>query len=218
MKAVIFDMDGVIIDSHKAASQLLCESANALGCGLTIQQIQTWGSLSSRQFWAKVKEQFHLRQSVAELIGMYDVEREIAMYTEIGLIPGVRELLMDLSKHGLPAALATSASRRRMNAVLEMFELHALFRHCVCDEDAAQSKPHPDIYLTASRRLGVEPEECIVFEDSFNGMTAAKRAGMSCVGYRGLDHVQEDLSECDWIIYDFREIDTAALVGRFKSG
>jgi beta-phosphoglucomutase len=213
MRAVIFDMDGVIIDSHSVAARLLCESANSYGCNLTIEEIKRWGSLSSRQFWQKVKDQYKLTQNTEELILTYDVDREINLYKEIGLISGVRRLLDTLKENDIRTALATSASRKRMNAVLDNFHLGKLFDKCLCDEDVARSKPHPEIFLKAGIALSVRPEECIVIEDSENGKQAALCAGMKCVGYKGLKHVDEDMSGCHLLVDNFNELDIPILRG-----
>jgi len=85
LEAVIFDMDGVIIDSHSVAYQLLCATANQFGCNLTIEEIKTWGSLSSRQFWHRVKEEYNLPHELSELISSYDINKEIERYKEISL-------------------------------------------------------------------------------------------------------------------------------------
>ncbi|SFM18485.1 haloacid dehalogenase superfamily, subfamily IA, variant 3 with third motif having DD or ED/haloacid dehalogenase superfamily, subfamily IA, variant 1 with third motif having Dx(3-4)D or Dx(3-4)E [Paenibacillus sp. 1_12] len=216
MKAVLFDMDGVIIDSHSVAGQLLHEAANNLGCNLSVKEIQLWGSLSSRQFWQKIKQEFKLSQDITELIHTYDVDREINLYREIGLVAGVRKLLEDLKEHGIYTALATSASRKRMNAVLDIFSIEQLFDKCLCDEDVSVSKPDPEIYLKACSELALKPNECVVIEDSTNGKTAAHQAGMKCIGFKGLKHVNEDMSGCELIIDDFGEIDTHRLRSLFQ--
>jgi len=95
VEAIIFDMDGVLIDSHSVSTQMLCETANEYGCNLTIHEVYSWGSLSSRQFWSKVKATYNLSQELNELINSYDVDREIEKYKSIGLIPGVREVLIE---------------------------------------------------------------------------------------------------------------------------
>jgi HAD superfamily hydrolase (TIGR01509 family) len=216
MKAVIFDMDGVIIDSHSVAYQLLREAANRYGCNLSINEIKQWGSLSSCQFWQRVKEEYRLPQDITELMNTYDVDREISLYKEIGLIPGVRRLLEDLKENEINTALATSASRKRMNAVLEMFNLDVLFDKCLCDEDVSVSKPNPEIYLKASLGLSIQPDNCVVIEDSKNGKIAAQRAGMKCIGFKGLKHVNEDMSGCQLVVDDFRGLNTIKLKELFK--
>ena len=203
MEAVIFDMDGVLIDSHSIATRLLCETANRYGCSLTSDEIRSWGSLSSRQFWTKVKDDFHLPHELNELIQSYDVDKEIESYREIELISGVRDLLIVLRKRGIRTALATSASRKRMNAVLDIFRLREYFDRCVCDDEVEGSKPSPDIFLLAASKLGVNPSQCVVIEDSRNGLLAAQRAGMKCVAFKGLAHVNENMDGADLILTDF---------------
>lgn len=205
MEAVIFDMDGVLIDSHSIAIRLLREAANRYGCNLTSEDIRSWGSLSSRQFWTKVKDDFHLPQELNELIQSYDVDREIELYREIELIPGVRDLLNALRGLGIKTALATSASSKRMNAVLDIFEIRGLFDQCVCDNEVKASKPDPEIFLLASSKLEVDPSVCVVIEDSRNGLLAAKSAGMKCIGFKGLAHVQENMDGADLIVIDFND-------------
>lgn len=206
MNAIIFDMDGVIIDSHSVAYQVLCETANQYGCNLTVDVIKSWGSLSSKQFWRRLKEEYHLSYDLTTLISSYDIEKEIENYKEIGLISGILELVTMLKDNGYKIALATSATRKRMNAVLDMFNLHDFFNTCICDQDVSMSKPNPEIFLVAAEKLGVEAKNCIVIEDSFNGLLAAKVAGMTCIGFKGLQHVNENMEEADWIINDFKEI------------
>jgi HAD superfamily hydrolase (TIGR01509 family) len=150
-----------------------------------------------------VKVQFGLAVELQALINSYDVEQEIEMYREIGMIPGVLELLAGLRSRGLKTALATSASRHRMQSVIEMFDLAILFDAVVCDEDVKLSKPDPEIFITAAEKLDVMPENCVVIEDSRNGLIAAKKAGMFCIGFKGLPHVTEDVEEADEIIGSF---------------
>ncbi|QHW29374.1 HAD family phosphatase [Paenibacillus rhizovicinus] len=199
-------MDGVIIDSHLVAYQLLCEAANKFGCNLTIEEIKKWGSLSSRQFWARVKEEYHLPHDISVLINSYDQDREIELYIGIEPIRGVKDFLHELKINQIKTALATSASKKRMNAVLEFFQLHSLFDEVVCDEEVLTSKPDPQIFLLASEKISVEPAECVVIEDSENGKIAAKKAGMKCFGFKGLPHVQENMEESDLIFFDFDDL------------
>ncbi|WP_027084608.1 HAD family hydrolase [Cohnella panacarvi] len=205
MEVVIFDMDGVIIDSHSIAIRLLREAANSYGCNLSDEEIQSWGSLSSRQFWTKVKEDFQLPHELNELIQSYNVDREIDLYREIELIPGVRDFLVALRERGIKTALATSASRKRMNAVLDIFNIGKYFDQCVCDDEVEASKPDPEIFLLAASKLQVDPTRCVVIEDSRNGLLAAKSAGMKCVAFKGLAHVQEKMDGADIVLTDFND-------------
>lgn len=206
MEAVIFDMDGVLIDSHSVSIQMLCDTANGYGCNLSIDDIKSWGSLSSRQFWSKVKDTYNLSQSLEELFQTYNVDKEIEKYIEIGQMSGVKNLLIELKAEGIKTAIATSASRKRMNAVIKLFELNDYFDEYICDDEVRMSKPDPEIYLLAAKKLGVNPCSCVVIEDSNNGLRSAKSAGMKCIGYKGLPHVNENLDGANKLITDFRQI------------
>ncbi|WP_127533285.1 HAD family hydrolase [Paenibacillus kobensis] len=212
LRAVIFDMDGVIIDSHSVAYELLCESANEYGCALTVEQIKGWGSLSSRQFWTKVKTDYGLPQELSDLIRSYDADKEIQKYRGMMPIPGVKELLAQLRHSGIQTALATSASRYRTNAVLDLFGLHSLFDAVVCDDEVKASKPDPHIFTLASDKLAVPAQSCVVIEDSGNGLLAAQRAGMKCIGYKGLPHVHENMDGADLIVTDFSRLGVEEIV------
>lgn len=119
IQAVIFDMDGVIIDSHSVAYRLLCEAANTFGCSLTIEEIKTWGSLSSRQFWTKVKEEYNLPYDISFLIESYNQDREIELYKSMEPIPGVKEFLYDIKSNQVKTALATSAYKSHVKENME---------------------------------------------------------------------------------------------------
>lgn len=204
--AVIFDMDGVIIDSHSVAYNLLCATANAFGCPVAVDEVKSWGSLSSRQFWKKVKDDYGLPQDLSELMKSYDQDKENQMYKDMAPIKGVVQFLKQLQKNKIQTALATSATMKRMQAVMDLFELHPYFEAVVCDEEVTKSKPDPQIFLLASQKLSVKPNRCIVIEDSENGKVAAKSAGMKCIGFKGLPHVNENMDGCEMIITDFDDL------------
>lgn len=216
IKAFLFDMDGVIIDSHSVAYQLLSEAAQMYGCSVTAQEIKSWGSLSSRQFWTIVKERYRLPHDTSTLIASYNQDREIELYSSMQPIPGVRQFLEECKENGLKTALATSASRKRMDAVLDLFGLLDLFDATVCDEEVAASKPDPHIFILASEKLHVRPAECIVIEDSYNGWVAAKKAGMKCLGYKGLSHVNENMEGSDQLFNHFHELSVIQLLHRYS--
>lgn len=218
MNAIIFDMDGVIIDSHSVAYQLLCETANAFGCNLTIEEIKTWGSLSSRQFWTKVKDQYKLPKlphDISLLINSYNQDREIELYRFMETIPGVKEFLYNLKSNQVKTALATSASKKRMDAVINLFGFQKLFDVIVCDEEVVASKPDPQIFLMAGKKLGIEPIECLVIEDSENGKIAAMKAGMRCLGFKGLSHSEETMEGSDMLFFSFNELNLKELQKQF---
>lgn len=199
-------MDGVIIDSHSIADKLLVDAANKFGCNLSVDDIRKWGSLSSRQFWGKVKKDYNLPYAVEYLRSFYKSEDEIEQYRTIKPVDGVIEFIKRLKNEKIKTGLATSASKRRMMSVIEIFSLEDLFDVLVCDEEVMHSKPDPEILLKAAERLKVPPEKCVVIEDSENGKNAARRAGMKIIGFKGLPHVDENMEGSDIIIRSFGEL------------
>jgi len=181
--AVIFDMDGVIIDSQAAANRALVEAAAKHGVRLAVSELEDLVGASEQQFWHYVKERYGLPESIPYYAASYDENSEIAGYDETLLSPGLDTLLAELRDAGIQLALATSGSRKRMNAVIEMYGLAQWLDVALCREDAAREKPAPDLFIAAADALSVSPDACLVLEDSSPGMAAARAAGMSVVGF-----------------------------------
>jgi len=181
--AVIFDMDGVIIDSQAAANRALVEAAAKHGVRLRVSELEDLVGASAEQFWRYVKERYALPESIAYYAASYDENSEIAGYDETLLSPGLSALLNELRAAGIALALATSGSRRRMNAVVDMYSLAQWLDVALCRDDVPHEKPAPDLFLAAASALSVEPEACLVVEDSAPGIAAARAAGMTVVGF-----------------------------------
>ena len=122
-------------------------------------------------------------EAIGYYAASYDENSEIAGYDETLLSPGLDALLDELRAAGISLALATSGSRRRMNAVVEMYGLAQWLDVALCREDAASEKPAPDLFLAAASALSVSPAACLVVEDSAPGIAAARAAGMMVIGF-----------------------------------
>ncbi|HKO49600.1 MAG TPA: HAD family phosphatase [Polyangiaceae bacterium] len=182
-EAVIFDMDGVIIDSQAAANRALVEAAAKHGVRLAVSELEDLVGASAQQFWHYVKERYRLPESIPYYAASYDENSEIAGYDETLLSPGLDALLNELRAAGISTALATSGSRRRMNAVIDMYGLARWLDVALCGEDAAREKPAPELFLAAASALSVSPAACLVVEDSAPGIAAARAAGMTVLGF-----------------------------------
>lgn len=215
-KAILFDMDGVVIDSHAVSHELLLKTVRQYVPSMTSSELSKFGGLSFRLFWEKIKTDYGLDADLETLNNSYDEQKEIDLYFEIDLIPGARDLLASARIAGLKTALVTSASRKRMESVLDIFNIRQRFDATVCDEDVFASKPDPQIYLTAAEKLRVNPTDCIAIEDSRSGVLAAKNAGMRCIGFKYSKHTIEDLSMADTIVSAFSEIDVGRIFERGK--
>lgn len=211
---IIFDMDGVIIDSQQVANALLIHMLQTLGVPATQEDIDNLQGTGHEEFWKYIVDKYKLPESpehYANDDSLYDEEEEIRLYKDLDPIPGVVELLRILKDKGFKLAVATSASHTRMHAVLSLFDIAELFDVTVCVDDVTQSKPNPEVFLTTAKKLAVPPEECIVIEDSKNGVLAAKSANMKCIGYVNKNSGTQDLSRADLIVESFWKLDEKIL-------
>ena len=119
--------------------------------------------------------------------------------------PGVRECLSELRLHRIRLAVATGSLERIVRKNLKLLDIEDLIEEIVTSEDCEKGKPDPDIFLLAAERLGVEPGECLVVEDSRNGLIAAERAGMSRVGFNGAE-MTTDMEIAPFVFSDYREV------------
>ena len=122
------------------------------------------------------------------------------------LIDGVEKLIKDYYNNGLTLILASSASMVTINNVMKRFSLNHYFTDLLSGADLKASKPHPDIFIKAAASAGVSPSECIVIEDSTNGIKAAKGAGIFCVAYTSKHSKNQDYRLADLVISDYKEI------------
>jgi beta-phosphoglucomutase len=123
----------------------------------------------------------------------------------------VKDLIMDLHTHGIKLILASSAARRKIDKVFARFGLYPYFDEVISGEDFEFSKPHPAIFLEAVAKSGFEKSECIIIEDSTNGIQAAKAAGVYCIAYVSGHGLPQDTSGADKLITDFKELNIRAL-------
>ncbi|NLM96417.1 MAG: HAD family phosphatase [Halanaerobiaceae bacterium] len=212
LKAVIFDMDGVIIDSEPIHSRLNMELYRKLGFELTVEEYSKFVGVSIKDQWYILKEKYDIKESIEELIEMQNTGLidEISVL-EIEPIPGIRELLAELKKENIKTALASSSTLSYINAVLEKFALTDCFPLIISGENLERSKPHPAIFLKTAEKLNLTSEECVVIEDSRNGVTAALEAGMKCIAFSNPNSGKQDISKADIIVNSIEEINIELL-------
>ena len=208
VKAVIFDMDGVIVDSEPIYEQHLSSLLAKLGVERPELIQSSLKGVSTRDTSLMLIKTFDLKYEVDELIllSRQAYLEHIDLLEELPPIPGVVALVKHLRKSGYSLALASSASAKRIDLFLSKLGIKRLFPIIVCGDEVNRSKPAPDIFLLAAEKLGVKPSECAVIEDSRNGVLAAKAAGMKCIAYAGSDHNTDDLSAADLIVKDFEAL------------
>jgi len=181
-RALIFDMDGVLIDSEPLWHEAEIASAGEAGLVLTPEDcLRTTGLRVDEAVAYWCERHPHLAPH-REVLVASTLDRLVDLVSRRGMPkPGVDEVLALARSRGLRLALASSSPYRVIHAVLDALGLHAVFEVIHSAEEEARGKPDPAVYLTTARKLGIEPELCIAVEDSPNGLLSAKAAGMKCI-------------------------------------
>lgn len=208
IKAVIFDMDGVIIDSqpiHYEADKLALKS---VGIDVSYNDLEKYAGTSNINRFTRFKKDFNLILSIKDFISIQqNIIFSLVAKAELLPISGIKELLESLKSNDIKIAVASSSSYIFIDTILNSINVKNYFTQVVSGEDMANSKPAPDIFLATAAKLNTEPSECVVIEDSMNGVLAAKEAGMKCIGYVNINSGSQDLSKATVIIDDFAKID-----------
>jgi HAD superfamily hydrolase (TIGR01509 family) len=181
--AVVFDMDGVLVDTEHLWDEVREELTTEWGGRYTPEAQEAMMGMSSTEWSRYLHETVGLREP-PETINAEVVRRMLERYeTELPVIPGAPDAVRRLADAGFRLAVASSSNRELIEAVLRRLGLGASFEVTVSSEEVARGKPAPDVYLEAVRRLGVPPERCAAVEDSASGIRAAHAAGMHVVAY-----------------------------------
>jgi HAD superfamily hydrolase (TIGR01509 family) len=181
VQAVIFDMDGVIVDSEPYSMQALIDVLGQYGIEPTEDDLR-------RSYGRRVRDDFvdyFARYGVTADVNIAIAHKHARYYHlaagHLQPFPGVMALLKRLGDHGHRLALASSGDRVKVAFGMQALQLNSLFELVITGDDVSHSKPAPEIYLRAAQRLRVSPAECIAIEDAPAGVEAVKRAGMRCI-------------------------------------
>ena len=181
--AVVFDMDGVLVDTEHLWDEVREQLTSEWGGRYTPEAQEAMMGMSSREWSRYLHETVGLREP-PEVINAEVVRRMLARYAvDLPVIPGAREAVRRLHDAGLVLAVASSSNRELIDAVLRRLGLEPLFAVTVSSEEVARGKPAPDVYLETARRLGVAPARCAAVEDSASGIRAAHAAGMRVIAF-----------------------------------
>lgn len=214
LKAVIFDMDGVMIDSEPMHFEVGKKLLGSLGIKVENDFFTRYVGMANPEMFADIKKKFDIKYSINELLEKEHVLLLQAL-DESGIEPisGVKELIFDLASHNVLLAVASSSPRVFIEAVIRKLDLERYFKAVISGEELERSKPAPDIFLEAVKSLGVEPNECVVIEDSAPGVEAACAAGIRCIGFVNPNSGRQDLSKATVIVNDMRKLDYRFICG-----
>jgi len=199
-RAVIFDCDGVLVDSESLGLRSLQQTLQKEGVEKSLTSLARFSGRSHRETLAQLEA-----ESGIGLLANGAAERMDECYIRLvgaeGLspYPGIPQLLSWLSANRIPFTLASSGPRRKVLFSLESANLAWAFPHFICGDDAYQAKPAPDLYLAAAALIGIKPSECLAIEDAPNGVQSARAAGMQVVAVTTSFKTNE-LSDADLVI------------------
>jgi HAD superfamily hydrolase (TIGR01509 family) len=207
VEAVIFDMDGTLIDSESVYIAGMQDAARTLGLALPIDLCHAMVGVPSHECNLMLREHYGPGFDLALFRGHFSASVQRQMKERIPVKPGVVELLDHLAAQGLPLAIATSAGRATAERNLGRAGLLERFAALAARDDVEHPKPAPDLYLEAARRLGVAPQRCVAFEDSSIGILAAHAAGMRAVMVIDiLPPTEEARAKCLHVARDLHEV------------
>ena len=214
IKAVIFDMDGVLIDSEPLHFSAIEEVLNKYGIEISDHYLNKYVGDTNERAWTKMKDEFDLPENIEFYIDQ-QVESTIECLwrDDYKPIDGVADLLRVLKENSYPIGIASSSPPNVIQNIMDRIGIAEFIDKWVSGNEVKESKPAPYIYLHAADMLGFEPGECVAIEDSFYGVTAAKAAGLKCIGYKDLKAIEQDLSAADVIVNQMDQVTVELIKG-----
>jgi len=211
---VVFDLDGVLWDGEPIYHEAFNIVLAPYGCLVTVEDYSHIIGHSVESAWDWVLRHFQLREPPERFHREYDEVVLRLLARPADPLPGVRDLLAELRRRRLPVGVASASLRQWVDATLRGLGLDGAFDAVVSASEVQHAKPAPDLYLTAARQLGVEPERCLAFEDTQTGITAAKAAGMFAVQVRAASTALPPLPQADLVIEKYSEFDLSLLASK----
>ena len=208
LKAVIFDMDGVIINSEPLHHAAYHKMFSDVGAHVSSELYESFTGQSTLNVCKQVKDHFNLDETPEALVAIKRKHYEYIFENDkdFDLIDGVLDLIQNYHTNGLTLVLASSASMPSIERIFKRFDLNKYFKAKLSGADLKASKPHPEIFIKAAEASGFNASECMVIEDSTNGISAANGANIFCVGYDSVHSKNQDYSNANLKIEDFSAI------------
>jgi len=208
ISCIIFDMDGVIVDTEPLHKKAYFKTFESLGLTVSETLYHSLTGSSTINAFQKLEAHFQLTDDPQKLV----LQKRAFFVTlfesdpSLALIDGVEEIIKYFYNKDIVLVLASSASMETINRVFTRFDLNQYFVGKLSGADLEKSKPHPEIFENAARKANTPKENCIIIEDSDNGVLAANRAGIYCVGYKSEHSKLQTLATANLVIKDFSEL------------
>lgn len=209
MEAIIFDMDGVLVDSEPHHVEIEKKLFAKLNLEISDEEHNTYMGKATDRMWKEIIRNKNLNYKSEDLVALTVEASKILFATQKDLLtmPGLVDVLENYSEKGVPMAVASSSGQEIIDIILEITGLRKYFLHTVSSELVGGSKPEPDIFLHTAKLLSVKPEQCLVIEDSTNGIRAAKAANMYCIAYNGASAGNQNQKLADVQINHYSELE-----------
>lgn len=210
LDAVIFDMDGVIVDSEPVYLKAVNRVLEPLGKSITKEYSEQFFGGSPDAMWTATLSYLKLddKLMVDDCVqAMLEIREQIIAKEGYLPIHGTIPLIKDLHAKNIPLAVASSATTEDIVTVTEAMGIRKYFQHLISGQDECRHvKPAPDVFIKAGEKLGVRPERCIIIEDAYNGIIAGKKAGMHVIGFQNPEYGSLKLKGADHIVTDIQDI------------
>lgn len=219
LKAVLFDMDGVIVDTEPLHRKAYFHLFANLGIKVSEELYTTFTGASTKKVCETLIEKYQLKESPQELAFIKRTYFKQFFYNDLDfdLIPGVKSLIENYFENNIKLVLASSASMTTIKMVFEKFELEKYFIGKISGDELKESKPNPEIFILAAEMAKEPKENCMVIEDSTNGIIAAHSAGIFCTAYQSEHSTNQNYEKADLLISNFSEIELEKVSKYFEA-
>lgn len=217
LKAVIFDMDGVLIDSEPIHARAAMSAMKMNGVDISYDYCMKFAGSTAKFMIESFIKDYDLNISNEELLKLNDeCINDILKEEDYPIIPYVTNLIKNLYENNIKIAIASSSPIDRIESIIDKLNIRQYISVYVSGEETGSPKPAPDIFLVTAEKLNVDPYDCVVIEDSYNGITAAARAKMTRIGFLNTNSGIQDLSSVNFVIEGFEEINTKFIEKIYK--
>ena len=206
-KAMLFDMDGVLVDSEPVHFAGRHATLARYGIKTTDEELANYTGILSEEFLTSISKKRGVDIPIAEACKFIDIDfKNILDSYDLKPIDGIPELLQALQSKNIPTAIASSSSPELIETFVTRLDIKKYFKSFVSGRQVEKSKPAPDIYIAAAKAVGALPTDCVVLEDSHSGIVAGHAAHCYCIGFRSPHSGNQDLTLANEIVHSIRDI------------